>query len=315
MNELKLRPPAVDKRHLQVTPANLTRSGSTRGQDLNESTASPHLCMRLMCSQNQAELDAVIQELAKAGISAETRTHPIAEALGVPGKELWVPNEQDFYTAAKLFARLQAPELLVAQQPEPPVELDINEVFRRRRPSPEKPEPVSTTVQVACPPDRQTALEPRELEQASSLLEKEIEEMLNSEGELSRECASLRSKVRQLGQTLADQQAVLAREIQTRQADALYLSRYIQALELQRDEDDKCLNRARTELAAEREQRLAAEQQAKRAALAKMDLQKQLVERHQLQDKLQSRMASLDALYDKLRASRTTRRMAAESPA
>lgn len=272
---------------------------------------SPHLCMRLMCSQNQAELDAVIEELAKAGIPAETRNHPIAEALGVPGKELWVPDEQDFYTAARLFARLQSPELFDTQEPEPPVELDINEVFVRRRPSVTTPNPVSTTAEATGLSTRHTTLESQELDQASSLLENEIEEMLNSEGELSRECEALRSKVRQLGQALADQQAVLAREIQTRQADALYLSRYIHALELQLDEDDKCLNKARIELAAEREQRLAFEQRAKSASLAQADLQKQLLQRQQLQDKLQSRMATLDALYSKLQVSRTQRRAAA----
>ncbi len=57
-----------------------------------------------------------------------------------------------------------------------------------------------------------------ELEQASSLLEKEIDEMLKRESELVTECASLRSKMEEMGQALAEARAALARETESRAA-------------------------------------------------------------------------------------------------
>jgi uncharacterized protein YheU (UPF0270 family) len=57
-----------------------------------------------------------------------------------------------------------------------------------------------------------------ELNQAKSLLEKGIEDMFQRESELAGECTSLRSKVEELGQTLAQGQAVLKRETESRAA-------------------------------------------------------------------------------------------------
>src|SRR5262252_2247769 len=76
-----------------------------------------HLCMRLMCTGNENDVADVKNELLKAGIPAETRRHPIAEALGVTGVELWVENEQDFHDASEIYARLQ---LQGANDPEAP---------------------------------------------------------------------------------------------------------------------------------------------------------------------------------------------------
>src|SRR5206468_2834128 len=77
------------------------------GMALPANAPTPHLCMRLMCSQNRNEVEAVKKELLKAGIPSETRPHPVAEALGVNGLELWIQNERDFFDASKLYARLQ----------------------------------------------------------------------------------------------------------------------------------------------------------------------------------------------------------------
>lgn len=276
---------------------------------VQQDKAQPFLCMRLMCSQDQTELDTVINELSKAGIAAETRNHPIAEALGVPGKEVWVPNERDFYNAAKLLARLQAPEPFAegGEEPAPNAELDINEVFVRHRSVDDVPKPQHSPLVNSGGATWHTEPEPQEIDDASSLLEREIEEMLGRDGELSRECVSLRSKVRELEQALAGQHAAVAMEIKNHQADALLLRRYILALELQREEDDTCLHEARAQLTRERRERLAVQERAQTTALRQQAVQKQLLEHEQLQQKLQSHMASLNALYNKLQAKRTNK--------
>src|SRR6266700_674589 len=58
----------------------------------------------------------------------------------------------------------------------------------------------------------------RSLEKASSLLEKEIDDMLKRESELVTECASLRSKMEEMGQALAEARAALGRETESRAA-------------------------------------------------------------------------------------------------
>ena len=56
------------------------------------------------------------------------------------------------------------------------------------------------------------------LNQARLLLERGIEQILRRESDLADECASLRSKVEESNQALAESQAVLAREIESRAA-------------------------------------------------------------------------------------------------
>jgi chromosome segregation ATPase len=79
-----------------------------------------------------------------------------------------------------------------------------------------------------------------ELEQASSLLEKEIDEMIERESEVVTECASLRRKMKEMGQALAAARAALARENETRAAaereHAKKLSGLQSALEHERHE-------------------------------------------------------------------------------
>jgi hypothetical protein len=171
-----------------------------------------------MCSQDQHEVEAVRNELVKAGIPVETRPHPIAQALGVSGLELWVQNERDFFNASKLYARLQD---RVGAPPEPST----------IRPSTKGPVRLGTEPQAKAPPPQisprtgsQVAPKPApqpgrmELKQASSLLQKGIEEVLLRESELSGECASLRGKVQELKQALAVAQAEVSREVKSREA-------------------------------------------------------------------------------------------------
>src|SRR5438874_49540 len=70
-----------------------------------------------MCAGHEREMELVKEELCKAGITSETRRHPVAEALGVGGVELWVQNEQDFSNASRVYNRLQGK---VANSPEKP---------------------------------------------------------------------------------------------------------------------------------------------------------------------------------------------------
>ncbi len=79
------------------------------------------------------------------------------------------------------------------------------------------------------------------------------------------------------------------------------------ALQLQRDEDQKCLVKTGAELIAERQARAAAEQRARNAEAAQKELEKQLFEQEQRQQKLQAQWSNLNSLYNKLHATRTSR--------
>src|ERR1051325_5334169 len=74
---------------------------------LEPNASAPSLCLRLMTSGNENEVEEVRRELLKAGIASEKRRHPIAEAFGIGGVELWVENERDFFDASQLYAPMQ----------------------------------------------------------------------------------------------------------------------------------------------------------------------------------------------------------------
>lgn len=178
--------------------------------------SAPFLCMRLMSSQNQDEVESLQKELLKAGIASETRCHPMAETLGVNGVELWVQNERDFFDASKLYARMQergagkpkvaaghskgeaAERYMGAAKGEPglyrPTNWDVNSLDARQPSEPRR----------------------EELKHASSLLEKGLEQMFLRESELAGQCASLRSKMEELTGALAQAQGELARERDSR---------------------------------------------------------------------------------------------------
>jgi DNA repair exonuclease SbcCD ATPase subunit len=178
-----------------------------------------HLCMRLMCAGNEREIGLIRQKLLEAGIASETRRHPIAESLGVNSIELWVQNEQDFFNASKLYSHLQGTSgNSLGTLTSPKTEIAAHSVSEAKPQAESSSTPPTPTD--AAKVDSKPAVQPRRLEfkQASSLLQKSIEEILQCESELEGECASLRAKADQLTRALAQAQADVAREIKDREA-------------------------------------------------------------------------------------------------
>jgi DNA repair exonuclease SbcCD ATPase subunit len=175
-----------------------------------------HSCMRLMCSGNENEVEAVKSQLLKAGIPAEARRHPIAEAFGVSGAELWVENEHDFHDASKVYAHLKPHGAKSQEAPEISREADTSghSVSGPK----EQPQPSSARPQDIIEAGSRPIVQPSvDLKHASSLLQKGIEEMFLHESELVGECASLRGKIEKLTQALAQAQNDIATEIKTRE--------------------------------------------------------------------------------------------------
>lgn len=312
---------------------------SSYEQDQAQSDARD-LSMRLMCAGHETEIELVKKELFKAGITSETRRHPLAEALGVSGVELWVQNEQDFFNASKVYTRLQgkAPS---TPPPTPKPQISVRQ--------PEKPGPASKDASKveSRPVVQQSCLE---LKEASSLLQKGIEEMLLRESELANACTSLQGKVEELSQALGKAQADVAREIKGREAaerkEAEQVTGLLDTLARERKEwqeklkssDDSFKNAKeqvtslsrllqnqqaaatalKQELAAleiQRDQQeralsearneTAAEREARvaaeeRAGVAEQSLETQWIERQDLERQLQTHAASLGSLLAKV---------------
>jgi hypothetical protein len=294
-----------------------------------------------MCSQNVDEVEAVRKTLLRAGIAAETRTHPVAEELGMKGVELWVQDERDFFNAAKLFERMQDGSAGKISERS----VGVAKAAAER---------CSTAHRAAKSVDSRHASEPghEELQQAKSLLEKGIADMFARESELTEECASLRNKVQELSQALSKGQAALRREsegraaaeknlqaqvsglvstlererldwqkqlksrddalknaqkgleamcqrLQVQQAATTALKEQVVSLEMQRDERETSLCSARAEALAEREARIAADEQAKTTSRAQQLLKKQLVEQKEREYQMQTYLAGLNSLLGK----------------
>ncbi len=240
-----------------------------------------------MCSQNAAEIESVKTELFKAGVKSETRNNPVAQSLGIDGIELWVPDERDFFTAASVFARMQPAS---SAKPQPgsagpePGSPPVPEVVSARNVQTVKPPSPGPT-----PPDPRPVnhFKPEELEETSSLLQKEIEEMLERDSELATECASLRGKIHQLNQALAESQANLGRERESRAA-----------LETARAQEVSALQSA---LEGEGAQRQLAEHQLERERGDHKRVAQQLAhDRDELQQHLKARDEALQANLKKL---------------
>ena len=196
--------------------------------------------MRLMCSQNQAEVESVRSELLKAGINVEVRNHPLAERLGVRGIELWVPQERDFVQASRLYEKLQErssgdSETLGSEPPTPTPEPIAQAEERTTQ------EDNTSTGEANCAPSspvNETGRE--ELKQASALLQKGLDEMFRRETELSDECTLLRSKVEELTQALDHALSALANETEARasieKVQAEQISGLVNALEAERQD-------------------------------------------------------------------------------
>ncbi|HSU54513.1 MAG TPA: hypothetical protein VLT36_10665 [Candidatus Dormibacteraeota bacterium] len=194
--------------------------------------------MRLMCAGHEEEIELVKKELVKAGIVSETRPHPMAEALGVNGLELWVRNEQDFSNASRLYTHVLGKAVNIPEAP--PSRKAENSKVAGSVPNPQAG-PSSTPPKDVKKAELTTSVAPCvELNEASSLLQKGIEQMFSRERELTSECASLHGKVEELSQSLAQAQANLLREIKNQetaeQAHTTRLTGLLDTLERERRE-------------------------------------------------------------------------------
>jgi hypothetical protein len=174
-----------------------------------------HLPMRLMCAGHETEMELVRKELSEAGIASETRRHPLAESLGVQGVELWVQNEQDFSEVSRLCPSLQGK--FATETPSGPKAATSPASGRelKPQPAPARNQPKDGSKGASIP-----VVQPRcaELNEASSLLQKGVEQLLSRESELTGKCASLQSKVQELTQALAQAQSDILAEIKNREA-------------------------------------------------------------------------------------------------
>jgi hypothetical protein len=170
-----------------------------------------------MCSRDPLEVEALQNEFFKAGIAVATRSNPVAENLGIRAVELWVTDERDFFTASKLYAEMRDRTSGKCGGATVPLQAETPDPHHPKEPEPGKVTPQNRGVNGS---NSKHANEPQreELEQESSLLEKEIDGMLKRESELVTECGSLRSKMEEMGQALAETRAALDRETKGRAA-------------------------------------------------------------------------------------------------
>ncbi len=234
-----------------------------------------------MCSRDRAEVEAVKNELLKAGIVAEARNNPVAEALDISGVELWVHNERDFYNASRLYAEMQnhtswkrrfAAGQAPAKAPEPGNGANKSEA-----------RPVETggrEVNPVCSrPDGE--LRGRDLDLASSVLEQEIDRMLDREAHLMAQGEALRAELKELGQTLAQEEAAFTRESERRAAAEKELTEKVSGLQraLERERADRA--QAEEQFGRERhgwQHQLKSREDAMKEAQKKLDAQSQLLQ-------------------------------------
>jgi len=216
-----------------------------------------------MCSRDSAEIEALRNEFLKAGIAVATRNNPVAESLGISGVELWVTHERDFFTASKLFAEMRGCTSGKCRGAAVPSQAETRDPHHSDQPEPGTAEPLNRGANGS---DSKPSNEPQreEWEQASSLLEREIDEMLKRESELGTECASLRGKLKEMGQALAETRAALARETESRAAterdQAEKLSGLESVLEHERQESQRQL-KSRDDALMVRQKQLEAKSQ------------------------------------------------------
>jgi hypothetical protein len=214
---------------------------------------------RLMCSKNRSEVESVKRELFRAGIRAQLRSNTLADAMRVNRIELWVEDERDFLKASKVYSAWQdnagAAPADGAAPPDDFIEMDSQENARERR-SGMSPDAGSDNAG-----DGQD-----ELQEASSLLAKEIEEVLRRENDLAETCASLNTKVQHLSEELTEAQARAAQEKEIRAA-----------LEQKQAAEMKAVERQKKELA----------EAAERLEQERLDLQQQMQSRDEALKKVQ----------------------------
>lgn len=304
---------------------------------------------RLMCSKDRTQVEFVKRELSRAGILTEIRSNPLAAALRVARLELWVQDERDFATAVRLCAELQ--ERFPVRQELASLDNDIEIQATVVDPPSKRPGrmtenagrlPAPEPEALAAPPNNRAAYDaaPDDLEQASLLLNKEIEAMLAREVELEEQCEGLQSNIKALTESVTQSQAQLSREIAAREAAEKKLAALtdthasaqrelretqnqvrlrdqalaaakadLQAkLQESRSSQSKAaevtneLAKARNQIVAERQSRTAAEERAARLDSELKASEQKLAEQARLQQQLQTCTGNLNALRSKLRA-------------
>ncbi len=156
-----------------------------------------------MCSERRDEVAAVKSELFKAGIRSEIRENPLTAALRIKRLELWVEHERDYLPARQIYSRIQAGG---GNGQDPVVTVDAVETSIDVE---ELPAPAAGARGRGAGPDAKTgSKQPAgELAEASSLLEKEIEEVIKREDALADTCAALRTEIEKMNRSFAESQA------------------------------------------------------------------------------------------------------------
>jgi len=314
-----------------------------------------------MCSERREEVAAVKSELFKAGIRSEIRENPVTAALQIQRLELWVQNERDYLAARKVYSRIQSGG---RASPEPVVVEEAAEISTDTDDPPALSAGASRARAAVLDTRDKSPRPGGEVEEASLLLEKEIEEMLQREDALAETCATLRSEVEKLSRSLSESQAAAGKQaaefaaartslerdlaertrsaerlegdtrelqarlksseeslsekqrkletalqqLQTQQAVAAQLRKDILSRDQERDAANRLLSRAQAELDLEKQNRMAAEEKASKAARAQERLEKQLAEQKDMQAQLRASIGSMNSLRDKLQAKRNSLR-------
>ena len=157
-----------------------------------------------MCSERREEVAAVKMALFAEGIRSEIRENPLTAALNLKRLELWVGNEHDYLVARKVYSRVQA-RARNGQEPavaEVPIEISIDV---EPPPAPPAGATVGRVADLDAPDKSQRP--GGELAEASSLLEKEIDEVLKRQDALAETCVTLRGEVENRGRSLSESQA------------------------------------------------------------------------------------------------------------
>jgi chromosome segregation ATPase len=232
---------------------------------LQPNVPSPSLCLQLMTSGNENEVEKVRRELLKGGIASEKRRHPelqqVSSLLQKGIEEILVRESELASECASLHNKVEELTRTLDQ-----AHADAARAIKNRE-----------------------AAEHNQAEQLTGLL-----------ATLERERREWQQKLKSSDDSYKHakgQAGALSRLLQTQQAVTTALKKELAALELQRDQQERALSEASKEVAAEREARVAAEQ---RAGLAEESLQTQWVERQELERQVQAHAASLGSLLTRV---------------
>jgi DNA repair exonuclease SbcCD ATPase subunit len=260
-----------------------------------------------MCSERREEVVAVKSELFKAGIRSEIRENPLTAALQIKRLELWVQNERDFLVARKVYSRYQArarntQDVIIAEDSaETPLLIEGMPAVAT----------AAASERVVEPDDKSKRPGPDgELEEASMLLEREIEEVLKRQDVLAETCGALRSQVENLSRSLSDTQVVAEKK-------ATDLATVRESLERQMNERARSEDQLKAEV-RELQGRLKSSEQAvadrqKKLEAALQQLQTQQATVAQLRKEIAAREQEWDAnsrMVSKTQADLTAERAA-----